>query len=154
MNPMTPAAPVVAEPPSFGRAVWQPVPVRQAVLAALALVGLTGLLVSPSMALVALVPGIAIVMLRRPAIAGITALSLAGVIGARIAQRQILDRHPANAGWPGAWNKLHGPGLLVVTLLVAATLLDRPAATGTDQPPDHSVVGRQRLRCRRPVRPH
>jgi len=137
MNPMAPAAIVVAEPPSFGQTAWQPVPIRHAIVAAAALVGLTGVLVSPSMALVALVPAMAIVVLRRPVIAGVAALLLAGAIGARIAQRQLAERFAANAGWPGLWERLHGPGLLVVTLLVSASLLDRPRAVrGTDRPAD------------------
>ena len=136
MNPVTPAALVVAEPPGFGRQLWAPVSLRRSVLAAVALVGLTALLVSPSMALVALVPAVALVVLRRPALAGIGALLLAGAIGARITQRQILGRYSANAGWPGLWDRLHGPGLLVVTLLVAATLLDRPPRQAHSQPPE------------------
>ena len=113
-----------AGPPSLDRDVWAPVPMRSAIVSALALVGLTALLVSPSMAVVALAPAAAIVVLRRPAIAGAGALLLVAAIGARITQRQLLGRYSANAGWPGLWDKLHGPGLLVVTLLVTATLLD------------------------------
>ena len=101
------------------------------------LVGLTGLLVSPQMAAVSLVPALAMIAFRRPAIAGATALLLVVVIGARITQRQLAERFVANAGWPGLWEKLHGPGLLVVTLLVAASLLDRaPPATSSHHPAD------------------
>ncbi len=134
VNPTIPAQGVMAEPPSFGRDVWQPVRLRHAVVAAFALVGVTGLFVSPSMALVALAPAAVIVVLRRPALAGLGALLLAAVIGARITQRQILGRQPANAGWPALWDKLHGPGLLVVTLLVTATLLDRSPRRAHGQP--------------------
>ena len=132
----------VAEPPRIDRQLWAPVSLRRSVLASVALVGLTALLVSPSMALVALVPAVVIVVLRRPALAGVGALLLAAAIGARITQRQLAERFAANAGWPGVWNKLHGPGLLVVTLLVVATLLDRPAAMGTDQSADQPAGGR------------
>ena len=143
MNPVTPAPGVVAEPPTFGRAFWQPVPVRHATVAAIALVGLSGLLISPQIALVALVPAAAMVALRRPAIGGGAALLLVAAIGARITQRQLTERFAANAGWPGIWEKLHGPGLLVVTLLVSASLLDRPTATSTtDQPADQPVGSR------------
>ncbi len=131
---LNPCAPFVAEPPHFDRALWQPAPRRDAAIAAVALVGLSWLLISPAMAVAALVPAAAIVALRRPALAGVGALLLAAAIGARITQRQILERHPANAGWPGLWDKLHGPGLLVVTLLVAATLLDRPPRRAHSQP--------------------
>lgn len=134
VEPTLATQPWAAEPPSFDRDFWKPIPRRHAALVAGALVVLTALLVSPSMALVAVVPAFVIVLLRRPAIAGVAALLLAAAIGARITQRQILGRHLANAGWPGVWEKLHGPGLLVVILLVAATLLDRPprrAATPT-----------------------
>jgi hypothetical protein len=115
-----------AEPPSFNRSVLAPVALRPAALSAVVLVGLTALVVSPSMALVALVPAVAMIVFRRPAIAGAAALLLVASIGARITKGQVLGRYAANAGWPGLWSNLHGQGLLVVTLLVAATLLDRP----------------------------
>ena len=126
-NPSLTMQPWTAEPPHFERDFWKLVPLRPAALSAGALVVMTGLLVSPVMALVALAPAVAVVVLRRPAIFAISALVLATAIGARITQRQVLDRHLANAGWPGIWEKLHGPGLLVVMLLVAAALIDRSA---------------------------
>ncbi|HRB04185.1 MAG TPA: hypothetical protein PLP26_12510, partial [Ilumatobacteraceae bacterium] len=131
-RPDVPTLPFVADPPRCDRVVWQPAPTRHAVVAAVALVGLTWLLVSPSMAVAALLPAAAIVVVRRPVIAGVSALLLAGAIGARIIQRQVVERFPANAGWPGYWDKLHGPGLLVVVLLVAGALLDRSAPPDTD----------------------
>lgn len=127
----------VATPPRLDRSLWSPVAWPQAVASGVVLVGLTGLLVSPQMAAVSLVPALAMIAFRRPAIAGATALLLVVAIGARITQRQLAERFVANAGWPGLWEKLHGPGLLVVTLLVAASLLDRaPPATSTHQPAD------------------
>lgn len=114
-----------AEPPQFARAMWQPGAWRPAVAAAVALVGLTALLVSPEMALLALVPAALIVALRRPPVAGLVAIVLISGVGARIVQRQRGERHPANAAWPGFWEKLHGPALVVVMLLVAASLFDR-----------------------------
>lgn len=131
-------APFTAEPPSCSRSLWRPVPTHHALIAAATLVGLTALLVSPAMALVALLPATAIAIFRRPALSGVTALLLTAAIGARIAQRQIVGRFAANAAWPGVWSKLHGPGLLVVMLLVAATLLDRPAAV---RPTDEALGG-------------
>ena len=119
------AADWVATPPSFDRASWAPQPWIVSIGAAAALVVLTAVLVSPSMAALALLPAAAIVALRRPVIAGATALVLVAAIGARIIQRQLAERQPANAAWPGLWDKHHGPGLLIVMLLVAAALLDR-----------------------------
>ncbi|MGB8860296.1 MAG: hypothetical protein WCC60_13605, partial [Ilumatobacteraceae bacterium] len=109
----------------FHRSLWAPVSWRAATATATVLVGLTAVLVSPGAALVALLPAAAIVASRRPAIAGVSALLLAAGIGARITQRQLIERHLANAAWPGFWEKLHAPGLLVVTLLTAAALFDR-----------------------------
>ena len=114
-----------ASPPRFDRQLWATVPLADALVAACALVTITGVLVSPEMAVLALAPAAAITVLRRPVIAGASAVALVAVIGARITQRQVAGRFPANAAWPGLWEKLHGPGLLVVTLLVAATLVDR-----------------------------
>ncbi len=113
-----------AEPPRLARTMWQPVGLRPSIVAAIALVGLTLLLVSPEMALFAVVPAAVIVALRRPPVAGLVAVVLISGIGARIVQRQRGERHPANAAWPGVWEKLHGPALVVVMLLVAASLLD------------------------------
>ncbi|MEQ1699684.1 MAG: hypothetical protein ABMA25_06220, partial [Ilumatobacteraceae bacterium] len=120
-----------AEPPQFARSMWQPTTWRPAIVSAAALIALTALLVSPEMALFALVPAVLIVALRRPVIAGPVAIVLISGIGARIVQRQRGERHPANAAWPGFWEKLHGPALVVVMLLVAASLLDgyRPRHT-------------------------
>ncbi len=130
-NPAPTSPPWVAEPPHFDRQEWAPVGWRPAIASGVALVALSGLLVSPSMALVALVPAVVIVALRRPALAGVAALLLLAAIGARITQRQIFERHAANAAWPGLWSKLHGPGLLVVMLLVAAALVERSAPLTT-----------------------
>ena len=117
-----PAEPFVPAPPVFSRASVQPVSLRTAVLSAATLVALSGLVASPKMALLALVPAIAVVVFRRPVIAGAASLGLVAVIAARIVKAQLTARYPANAAWPGRWESLHGQGLLVVTLLVAATL--------------------------------
>lgn len=114
-----------AEPPWFDRTSLQPTSRRVAAISAVVLVALTALVVSPEMALVALVPAAVIVLTRRLAVAGTAALLIVAAIGARMVQRQLAGRYPANAAWPGIWEKLHGPGLLVVTLLVTATLLAR-----------------------------
>lgn len=107
------------------RAILQPTSWRTAAISAVVLVALTALVVSPEMALVALLPAAAIVITRRLAVAGAAALLVVAAIGARMVQRQLAGRYPANAAWPGIWEKLHGPGLLVVTLLLTAALLAR-----------------------------
>jgi TRAP-type C4-dicarboxylate transport system permease large subunit len=119
----------------FDRAMWAPAGRRHSVLAAAALLALCGLLIPPSTTVLALalVSAALIVVLRRPPVAGLVAIVLIAGIGARIVQRQRGERHPANAAWPGFWEKLHGPALVVVMLLVAASVLDATRRRDADR---------------------
>jgi arabinofuranan 3-O-arabinosyltransferase len=109
---------------------------RDSVVAAVTLVGLTALVAAPSTAVVAAIPAVLIVVFRRPRIAAITGVVLLGLLAARIVQRQLSGRYFANAAWPSAWEKLHRPGLLVVVLLLVSALpADRePHEPGTEPP--------------------
>jgi hypothetical protein len=74
---------------------------------------------------VALLPAIVIVVLRRPVAAGAAAVLLIGALAGAVTLGQMLYRFGAHGGWPTAWDRVHGLGLMVVTLLVAATFQDR-----------------------------
>ena len=110
----------VATPPRI--ALFPRSSMRDSVVAAVALVGLTALVAAPSTAAIAAIPAALIVVFRRPRIAAITGVGLLGLLAARIVQRQLSGRYAANAAWPSAWEKLHRPGLLVVVLLLVSAL--------------------------------
>jgi hypothetical protein len=112
-----PAAPVLDWPP-------RPVGRRCALIAAAALVVLACLTISPKYGLLAAFIGIAVVVLRRPAVAGAAALALTLALAALIIRRQLRYRLVANPSWPAAFDDLHRAGLLVVVLLLAATISD------------------------------
>ncbi len=60
------------------------------------------------------------VVLRRPHLLGVVAIVIATYIGAVMLHR-FRTNHPfANAGWPGAFDDLHRPGMAVVVLLLAS----------------------------------
>ena len=73
-------------------------------------------------ALLALVPAVLIVMLRRPRLLAWCSPVLAGALGLVVAQRQRSFRYPADAAWTAYFEDLHRPGLFVVVLLVAGCL--------------------------------
>jgi arabinofuranan 3-O-arabinosyltransferase len=105
---------------------WPPRPVdrRRAAIVAAALVVLACLTISPKYGLVAAVIGVAIVVFRRPAVAGGVALALTLALAAVIVRRQLRYRLVANPSWPAAFDDLHRAGLLVVVLLLASTIAD------------------------------
>ncbi|MEY2581775.1 MAG: arabinofuranan 3-O-arabinosyltransferase, partial [Ilumatobacteraceae bacterium] len=105
---------------------WPPHPVgrRCASVAAAALVVMAGLTISPKYALFAGVIGVAMIVVRRPAVAGVTALALTLALAALIIRRQLRYRLIANPSWPAAFDDLHRAGLLVVVLLLASTICD------------------------------
>jgi hypothetical protein len=82
------------------------------------------LTISPKYGLLAAFIGIAVVVLRRPAVAGAAALALTLALAALIIRRQLRYRLVANPSWPAAFDDLHRAGLLVVVLLLAATISD------------------------------
>jgi arabinofuranan 3-O-arabinosyltransferase len=105
---------------------WPPTAVgrRPALIAAGALVVLTALTISPKYAVLAAVIGFAVVVLRRPIVAGVASVALVAALAAVILRRQIRYRLVANPSWPAAFDDLHRLGLLVVVLLLASTLVD------------------------------
>jgi arabinofuranan 3-O-arabinosyltransferase len=112
--------------PSAPTPDWPPSPVgrRQSVIAAAALVALACLTISPKYGLIAAVVGIAMVVLRRPVVAGAAALVLMAGLAGLIVRRQLRYRLVANPSWPAAFDDLHRLGLLVVVLLLACTVAD------------------------------
>jgi arabinofuranan 3-O-arabinosyltransferase len=113
----TPAAPIPYWP-------VEPVGRRRALVAAVALIALTFITISPTYALLAAVVGVGIVVLRRPQVAGIASIALVSGLGALIIRRQLRYRLVANPSWPAAFEDLHRLGLFVVVLLLVATILD------------------------------
>ena len=97
---------------------------RRAVTAAIVLVVLAVITISPTYAVLAAGVAVAIVILRRPQVAGGAAISLVVAVAALILRRQIRYRLVANPSWPAAFDDLHRLGLLVVVLLLAATIVD------------------------------
>jgi hypothetical protein len=94
------------------------------VIAAAALVALACLTISPKYGLIAAVVGLAMVVLRRPLVAGAAALVLMAGLAGLIVRRQLRYRLVANPSWPAAFDDLHRLGLLVVVLLLACTVAD------------------------------
>jgi arabinofuranan 3-O-arabinosyltransferase len=105
---------------------WPPHPVgrRRSVIAAVALVALACLTISPKYGLIAAVVGVAMVVARRPIVAGAAAVVLMSGLAALIVRRQIRYHLVANPSWPAAFDDLHRLGLLVVVLLLASTIAD------------------------------
>ncbi len=102
---------------------------RRALVAAIVLFVFAAITISPKYGVLAAAIGVAIVVLRRPQVAGVAALALVSALGALILRRQIRYRLVANPSWPAAFDDLHRLGLLVVVLLLAATIVDqRPAS--------------------------
>jgi hypothetical protein len=97
---------------------------RPALITAVALVVLTALTISPKYAVPAAVIGLAVVVLRRPIVAGVASVALVAALAAVILRRQVRYRLVANPSWPAAFDDLHRFGLLVVVLLLASTLVD------------------------------
>ncbi|MEI8240317.1 MAG: hypothetical protein WCI22_12955, partial [Actinomycetota bacterium] len=115
----------VSSPPVFSRAVWSTQSWTRSIVAGAALVAITALIAGPSTALYALVPAAVIVAQRRPRLAGVFGALLMAALGARVLQRQSAGRFLANAAWPGLFDRLHRPGMLVVAMVLVAALADR-----------------------------
>jgi arabinofuranan 3-O-arabinosyltransferase len=100
---------------------WLPV----AVCAASAMV-LVGPLWAPPAAAVA----VAASWWRRPRLLGLAAATLASLNALVITSRVAMTHPFANTSWPGAFEKLHRPGLLVVVFLLGSLVAgDRPVRT-------------------------
>jgi arabinofuranan 3-O-arabinosyltransferase len=121
-------------PPRIDRHVLARTSWTDAGVAAIALVLLTALVAAPRTALLAVVPAVLVVVFRRPRIAALAGVGLMALLSARILQRVLQFRPPANAGWPGWFERMHRPGLLVVVLVLCAALSDRDG-DATASPP-------------------
>ncbi|HEX2783905.1 MAG TPA: hypothetical protein VHN36_09990, partial [Ilumatobacteraceae bacterium] len=97
---------------------------RQAVIVACVLAVLATVSISPAYGAIAAVVGLAVVALRRPALAGVGSLVLISALAALIIRRQLRYHLVANPSWPAAFDDLHRFGLLVVVLLLASTIVD------------------------------
>ncbi|CAN5544940.1 alpha-(1-_3)-arabinofuranosyltransferase [soil metagenome] len=122
-------------PARFERGLLRPVTRRAAVMTAGFLVALTWLVVPTPIAIVVLLPAVAVVWLRRPFVAGVAAVLLLGAISGAVTVGQLVYAFAAHGGWPTNWDRVHGLGLMVTTLLLAATIVDR-----SDRPVDCSGV--------------
>lgn len=109
-------------PPRFSSSLFETSSRRRSLLAALVLVVLATVMISPLMGAVAILFGVGIVWWRRPAVGGVLALLLITGLGAAVTARKLLGG--TEAGAPGR-ARLHGPGLLIVTLLLVGVLFDR-----------------------------
>ena len=120
-------APVAFQPvpPRFDGDTWQPTGWSTAVIAAVALLAITAVVSSTQTTALAVVPAIIVVVTRRPRLAAVVGVVLMAALSARIVQRQLAARLFANAAWPGFWEKLHWPAMLVVVLLLVSALSTR-----------------------------
>ncbi len=125
-------------PPRIDRLVLARTSWSDAALSAVAVVLLTALVAAPRTALLAVVPAVLVFVFRRPRIAALAGVGLMALLSARILQRVLQFRPPANAAWPGWFERMHRPGLLVVVLVLCAALSARDDdATTTTPPPPH-----------------
>ena len=118
-------------PPRIDRHVLARSSWLDAGLTATAVVLLTALVASPRTAVYALAPALLVLVFRRPRLAAVTGVGLMMLLSGRILQRVLQFRPPANAAWPGWFERMHRPGLLVVVLVLCAAL---SARDGDDEP--------------------
>ena len=78
-------------------------------------------------------PAAAIVVLRRPLVAGLAAVLLFGALSAAVTLGELVYRFAGHGGWPTNWDRVHGLGLMATTLLLAATLRDHSRTERDEQ---------------------
>ena len=83
-------------------------------------------LCGPGWSLVALALGVVAVALGRPRLLGAFALAIWLWCGAVVLWRVVRYRPFPNAGWPGTFEDLHRPGMLVLALLAGSLATERP----------------------------
>ncbi len=130
--PRLAATPFLVAPPRLDRLAWAPVGWTPTLGAAALLVVTAGLIGSPRTAVAALLPAAVVVVFRRPRLAGVGAVLLMSALSARIVFRQLANRYAANAAWPGSFEDLHRPGMLVVALLLAGAIVTVPGERADD----------------------
>jgi arabinofuranan 3-O-arabinosyltransferase len=114
--------------------------IRSAATAGAAWCLLAGLLVSPIWVVAGAVAAGALVITRRAALAGLTALAVVAVVGALVTARAWRSAPAPNGGWPVAFESWHRLAMFaIVAVLVAAITADDAGATATgpQQDQDH-----------------
>jgi arabinofuranan 3-O-arabinosyltransferase len=109
-------------PPRLFHAVLVRSSWKVSVFSGLVLVGAAWLIGSTGTAEAAAVLAVMIVVLRRPRLAGVAAAVLMAFLSAWVLLSQRDHGYFANAGWPGHFEHLHLPGMLVVALLLASVI--------------------------------
>lgn len=122
----------VVPPPRFGRDLLAPDPILNAVVTAVGIVAFTALVASPSAALLAVVPAVLVLAVRRVRLAAIAGVGLSMWLGADIVRRQLEHRYLADAAWPTRFDDLHRAGMAVVVLLLAGAFLARDRQASAD----------------------
>ncbi|MFZ4718083.1 MAG: hypothetical protein ACOYMR_01575, partial [Ilumatobacteraceae bacterium] len=122
----------IPSPPRLDRAAWARTGWAPSIVAAATAVGTTALIAAPRTAVLAMVPALLVVVLRRPRVAALAAVVLMAYLGVQITLRQWASRYLANAAWPGMFADLHRPGMMVVALLLAGSIVTRPGEGRSD----------------------
>ena len=113
--------PVPAEDPPRWEPIGERDPARRVVVAAAALVAAAGALIQLRWALYAIPVAGLLIVARRARLAAWGAAGLTALLGAAMVVRQVRNDKPASASWIDGLDEVHGLGLFVVTLLVAAS---------------------------------
>jgi arabinofuranan 3-O-arabinosyltransferase len=113
----------IPAPPRLDRRAWARSGWWGAFGAATVLVVTTALIASPRAGLIAIVPAAIVVAARRPRLAALGSALVMAALGVLVIGRQLANRYSANAAWPGFFEDLHRPGMLVVSLLLAGALI-------------------------------
>jgi hypothetical protein len=119
-------------PPRFGHSVLARAPWRVSIASAVVLVLAAWLIGSPTTAVIAVLLGLVVLLLRRPRLTGVMAMVLMAYLSARVLLRQHRYGFIADAAWPGWFEELHHTGMLVVALLLASAV----ATFGDERAPD------------------
>ena len=132
-RPARVAAPAFSpSPPRLDRLAWARSGWLPSLGAAGTLVVSAGLVASPRTGLIAVVPAAVVVLFRRPRLAAVAAAGTMGLLTLTIVARQLANRYSANAAWPGFFEDLHRPGMLVVALLLAGAVVTTPGERADD----------------------
>lgn len=118
---------------------WAPIgrcePRGRVAIVAVVLVVASGLLIQPQWVVFALPLACGLCATRRPRLAAWAAAGLTALLGAAVMVRQIRGPRPATAAWLEGLDRIHGLGMLVVVLLLAASFESQPqVSAGPDLP--------------------
>jgi len=139
---------VTFEAPTFGLDRG-PTSRRSALIAGGVLVVVSGIVIAPVWAALALIPAAAVVLRRRPADLLLASVAAASYLGFVVAWRVHQFRFFADARWPGFFEDLHQAGVFVVVLLLAGALFDDPSNATSATAASTTTVGSidERIRC-------